>query len=101
LSPAVERGLRGLVRTALAIVVAFLAATGCGDPCVDLSKKICRCEKSELLQQACLQRVEDSSSTLEATDEQNDRCSELMDGCTCTKLEDGDLAACGLTEPAE
>lgn len=88
-----------LLRLALTLAAMLPLAVACGDPCVDLSKKICRCEKSDALQQACLQNVDDQAGTLEASDAENERCSELLDTCTCAKLADGKLEACGLTEP--
>ena len=88
-----------LRRIGVFAAVAFgLALLGCDDPCLSLSKKICKCEKTQSLQQACTRRVQDLADSLGATHEQNNHCADLIDGCTCAKLADGDLAACGLTE---
>lgn len=75
--------------------------TACSDPCVDLSEKVCRCERTEVEQRACIQRVNDEAGLRDTTTAQQDRCSELLDGCTCEALADGDLARCGLAYESE
>ncbi|MBI5510922.1 MAG: hypothetical protein HY903_19345 [Deltaproteobacteria bacterium] len=82
-------------------VLVFLGVLGvsCGDPCVDLAKKICRCKPTEAEQSACTQTV-DSSSRPKASAEQQGVCADRLDTCTCAKLEAGELDACGMsTEP--
>jgi hypothetical protein len=81
---------------ALALAATGICLSACGDPCVDLSKKICKCEPSDTEQQACMQLVDVESKNVEANDKQKDQCADLLDSCTCDKLADGDLAACGL-----
>jgi hypothetical protein len=87
-----------LAQRALAMLVLSAALLGgCGDPCTDLSKKICKCKSTETEQQACTQALGDSTRPTATTTEQ-ERCSQLLDTCTCKKLKAGDLAACGLAE---
>ena len=69
---------------------------GCGNPCIDLSKKICRCEESESLERACIQRVNAEVGQRKASEEEILVCADLLDGCTCDKLAQKDWAACGM-----
>jgi len=84
---------------AAVFIVACLFA-GCGDPCNDLSKKVCKCKPTQVEQQACTQTI-DTSSRPGASDAEKDHCSELLDTCTCDALKKGDLAACGLAEESD
>jgi hypothetical protein len=84
---------RGL--TVLFLLALLLA--GCGDPCTDLSKKICKCKPTAMEQQSCTQAISDSTRST-ATKAEQETCSNLLDTCSCDKLEHGDLAACGLSE---
>lgn len=88
-----------LAQLSAVILAAFLGAAGCDPPCVALAKEVCRCEATEREQRACIERVEDDASAREATDEESARCEELLDTCSCERLDAGDLAACGLTNP--
>jgi hypothetical protein len=75
------------------------AVAACSDPCVELARKVCRCERSETEQQACIQRID---SVEERTSEKDrDCCALLLDRCNCNKLADGDLAACGIAQEAD
>jgi hypothetical protein len=84
-------------RAFLMLVLSAALLAACGDPCTDLSKKICKCKPTEIEQQACIQAISDSSRPT-ATSDQQGVCADIMDGCTCKKLKAGDLAACGLAE---
>jgi hypothetical protein len=70
----------------------------CGTPCKDLSDTICKCEPTDALQQACLQRVDAESQAVPLTEAEQDVCAGILDAetCTCDALADGDLVACGL-----
>jgi hypothetical protein len=84
----------------LALLAAGLVLTSaCGDPCVDLSKKVCSCERTAAEQQACSQRVD--NDTVEATNKQKDVCTEHLDTCSCEALARGELTACGLAHDAQ
>ena len=74
---------------------------GCGDPCLQLSRDICRCERTEFEQQACIQRVEAAALDVDLSAGQEDCCADLRDSCTCDRLAAGDLAACGLAQEEE
>lgn len=79
----------------------WLAA--CGDPCRDLSEKICRCERTDVERRNCLARVSNlasqrqSSSNKTEEQEGRNRCVDLFQGCTCAVLAQGGLQACGLS----
>ncbi len=83
----------------------LLTMVSCGNPCLDVAKQVCRCKATEYEQRDCVRNVtaaagaKDSPST-----EETEQCSELLSStCSgddvCERLADGDLAACGLTEP--
>ena len=60
------------------IVFAFLSigslvGAGCSDPCVELSRKICRCEPTEATQQACLRRVDAEAANHDPSEAQANR----------------------------
>ena len=80
------------------VLLAILLNTGCGSPCGDLSKKICGCKTTTPEQQACTQNVDSQSGAVHITSAQQDTCSQLLDTCTCDKLQSGDFAACGLAK---
>ncbi len=69
---------------------------GCGNACVELSKKVCRCKPTEAQQHACVRRVENDADVDPPSDAQQEQCEDLIDGCNCKKLASGNLAACGL-----
>ena len=72
-------------------------AVGCGDkPCQELSEKICRCGRTEAEQQRCVRQVGDASPARAPSAREEEQCAALLDSCTCAKLSDGELAACGL-----
>ena len=79
------------------LILSAALLAGCGDPCTDLSKRICKCKPTAIEQQACTQSISDSTRTT-ATSAEQEICSNLLDSCTCQKLKAGDLAACGLAE---
>ena len=88
-----------------AVLIAAMATTlinACGDPCLDLSKKICMCEASERQQRACIQRIKREADFQPATETQNNQCTNLLTTTCqgadlCDRLAAGDLAACGLS----
>lgn len=72
--------------------------SACGDACEALAKEICRCGRTQNEQDACIQRVNNDTSVGTPTDAQKAECERLLDACTCDKLGQGDLAACGLAK---
>ncbi|MEK7705199.1 MAG: hypothetical protein AAB426_09590 [Myxococcota bacterium] len=83
------------------VVAVLVGASACDSPCVTLGHVICDCETSETAQQSCRQTVDDRSKDTDVSSADEKRCSELLDSCSCNKLADGNLAACGLDEPDE
>ena len=82
---------------------ALMIGGACDNACVELSHKVCQCKPTESEQQACVQRVDNATEVtpVESTKDL-ERCEKLLDSCTCKKLADGDLEACGLArESAE
>lgn len=87
-----------MLRVAFTLLALHLSLTGCGDPCSDLASKICRCEPNETDQRACEQRAETEGSRRKSSDADKERCADFVDSCSCNKLAQGDLAACGLSK---
>ena len=82
-----------------AIVVAGLQLTAaCGDACTDLARKICRCERTQNDQNACISRVTSDTSVGSATDDEIRECRRLNDTCNCTELAEGRIWSCGLAK---
>lgn len=75
-----------------------LAGFACGDPCRDLSEKVCRCESTESAQQSCLRRLDAEAASRSINDEQAQQCQDILDAkqCSCDALGRGELQACGL-----
>jgi hypothetical protein len=76
-------------------------AAGCSDPCTELAEKVCECEKTETAQQACLERIDATEPDHTVKDAELDCCSARLEECTCKRLADGDLAACGLAQESD
>ncbi|OGQ77681.1 MAG: hypothetical protein A2289_06350 [Deltaproteobacteria bacterium RIFOXYA12_FULL_58_15] len=85
----------------LFVAIASAAVPACDDPCLELSRDICRCERTEYDQQACIQRVEAVALEAEPTGGEEECCAQLRESCTCDGLAAGDLAACGLAQEEE
>lgn len=95
-----KRSIRRLRLKQFAAAWLWLALQGaCDQPCRALSEKICSCEPSDTLRRACLQRVSNEDSLRSTQPEDESRCADIIDGCTCALLASGDRAACGLANP--
>lgn len=90
--------LRRLVM-AFGLIVTATSVSACGNACEALAKEICRCGRTQNEQNACIQRVNNDTSVASPTEAQKAECERLLDECTCDKLGQGDLAACGLAIP--
>ena len=77
--------------------VLAVAASGCDDPCLALTRDLCMCERTEFEQQACVQRIE-AVSVPAPTAIEEDCCIALQESCTCDELAEGNLAACGVAQ---
>lgn len=86
-----------LLAVLLASVV--LGAAGCDGPCRSLAERVCECEPNIRLRNACQQEIDANGNVRQPTSEEDDRCIELLETCTCQALERQDFAACGLTKP--
>ena len=89
-------------RPIVALVALAWLASSCGDPCLNLSEQVCLCEASEQAQHACIQRIQNQAGTQPATPQATqETCSTLLESCTCARLAQGDLAACGLARETD
>ena len=80
-----------------------LGSTACSEPCYELSKRVCLCEKTEYEQRICVQGLSLAAPDQPVTEIQSNYCQTLLDTeCTarlaCEKIALGDFAACGLSE---
>ena len=89
------RTTRVKLLAAIGLWASFLAA-GCTSPCRELANRICNCEFNVNAQAICTQQVEANESERGATNEENERCGELLDSCDCEDLQRGDFDQCGL-----
>lgn len=96
-SPCLSLFTAGLLASLLTALV------GCGDPCLDLAKKICACETSTIRRQQCEVRVKGEAEDSTPTAEEQERCSNKLDSCNCVELAKGNLEVCGLApeDPSE
>lgn len=83
--------------SALLLVLVGLLA-GCEAPCQALARSICECEPNRSLQLSCRQQV-DAAKDRVVTEEEQEICERLLEGCTCEALDRDDFAACGLQKP--
>ncbi len=88
--------MRTRALTLAAVLVAAAGLAACGNPCSDLANQICSCQQNDALVQACNNKVSTDTYASSPTAAQRDRCSALLDTCTCSALACGNLAACGL-----
>ncbi len=82
--------------TLAAFLAGLGAAAGCGSPCSDLASKICSCQSTDALVQACNNKVSADTFASSPSSAEQDKCAALDKTCTCAALACGDLAACGL-----
>ncbi len=77
----------------------LLATAACGNPCRELSLKVCDCKPTQALRQACIARVRAraaaASGDAQAADQKS--CAARLEQCSCAALAAGNLQACGLS----
>ncbi|MCK5688840.1 hypothetical protein KAI87_06195, partial [Myxococcota bacterium] len=72
----------------LATLILFSAVLpSCTGPCKALAEMQCECDENEATRNSCLQQVDTKSEEVDPTDQEKEECEELMDSCTCEKLE--------------
>ncbi len=83
------------------LLLATLAAA-CTSPCLELAKKVCKCEETISAKNACERRAEAEEANINLSDSDEDRCDDLLDKCKCGALDTPEgRVACGLArEPA-
>ena len=80
-----------------AFCLCLFGSVACDDACKALAERICECEPNRASQLSCEDAIL-SSSTREISPEEIEVCEQKLDSCTCAKLEDQDLQACGLAK---
>jgi len=80
-------------------IIALLTFVACADPCTQLSQAVCDCKPNEPEKTLCLEqvRVSRAAKTEGVLEAEALACEALLDACTCEKLAEGNLAACGLS----
>ena len=81
------------------------ASAGCGlnylDPCQRLAYRICSCEATQSQQRTCEQdRIQAQQDSVTPTAEEPAVCTEALNTCTCTELDDNRTDLCGFTREA-
>ncbi len=79
------------------ILALTMALSACSEPCDELGDKICSCEKTSSLEEACKQKLKNSKSRIKPTDQEQDICGNLIDTCTCEALALEQYDKCGFT----
>lgn len=82
---------------ATALLLAALGLAGCKSNCRVLSEKLCDCEPTNAARDRCLRAVGERESQVDVTSEDEARCGELIEGCSCQGLDTPEgREACGL-----
>lgn len=88
--------------TALAAAVLVLSLAGCKNPCLKLAEKICECQTTTTLRDACKQNASAEQSRVTITPEDEQVCEDLYDGCDCHDLDTAEgKQRCGMARSAE
>jgi hypothetical protein len=90
---------RLILGTALA---AGLALAGCNNSCQTLANNICECSATQAAQQNCEAEASIANGTATLSNDDLDRCNNLVNSCDCRMLASGSFAAkvaCGLARP--
>ncbi len=84
---------------ALALLAALPFLAACSTPCEDLAEKICACERTTTLRDACERRASELQDSRGTSDAEQDRCEGFLDTCDCNALNTAaGKRACGLAE---
>ena len=94
--------LRQMFRVA-AVAMWAASLVGCGNPCRELSEKVCNCQPTDGQRRECLRRVgtragqyqPNPDRQVEAAADEN--CAKVLEQFSCTALASGNLKACGLS----
>lgn len=85
-----------------AVMIALAILSGCADPCVALAERICRCEPTPIARRSCeAERVTPREDGINATAEEQQRCLEALDTCTCAALDENRVEQCGFTREGD
>ena len=82
------------------LVGLFLSGIGCTEPCIELTTRLCKCEKSEGAQQACTQAKKNEAGERETNAEEQEQCEFYLDEDDCqedTICDDENAMSCGLS----
>jgi hypothetical protein len=79
------------------ILLILLFLYSCSEPCLDLANRICDCEPTLDRRNTC-KRIFVTNNPVSISDNEQNRCEELLKTCNCSALDAGNLAACGLAK---
>ena len=90
-----------MFRTPLAIAAVAALLSACTDPCIALGEKLCECEglegASSYQVDSCKTTLSNEAARVEITEADQERCEQLLDGCSCEALDTPEgKQACGL-----
>jgi hypothetical protein len=86
------------MRHAVFILLCAFVVTGCKSQCRVLSEKRCDCTLTTSDKTACLTDVASREANNPPTDEDDETCKALIDGCDCHLLDTPEgKKACGIT----
>jgi hypothetical protein len=83
---------------AAALSALLVAAAGCATPCEELGHRICACQTAGSARDACDRAVRSAVQSAHTTEEQQDKCDQLLGTC---RNPDNDSTACDWMKTAE
>lgn len=97
--------LRPVLRPIRVLFAAGLLALGlggltaCTDPCLELARKLCECQDTQIARENCIRNAEAAyqQADQDALAQSQSQCADLVDGCDCNDLDtESGKQACGL-----
>lgn len=85
----------------LGLLLCAGALSACDGPCRMLNERICGCNPTTLERNACLDRLDLNARNRTVTVEEEARCEELLDTCSCAALDQNQDELCGLSPVRE
>lgn len=91
-----------LLQKVLGGVAVIVVCVSCADPCVALAERICRCEPTPIARRSCeAERVTPREDGINASPEEQQRCLDALDTCTCAALDENRVELCGFTREGD
>ncbi len=82
----------------LIIIMSLCLMFSCSEPCLDLANRICDCEPTASRRDLCKNTFV-RNNPVSISDDDEKRCEDLLKSCSCSSLDAGNFAACGLSKP--